>query len=131
MRYIALIHGDDKPGFGISFPDFPGCISDGDTMEDAVRRGREALTFHIESMAEDGEGIPAPTPRAEIETNPEMAAWLEGARWVEVEVDGPPPTIPPAGDPSCVAWGRSSVVAWHVLLSLRSCRTCRQATGMA
>lgn len=99
MRYIALIHGDDKPGFGISFPDFPGCISDGDTMEDAIRRGGEALTFHIENMVEDGEKIPAPTACAEIETNPEMAAWFEGARVVEVEVADPPPAIPPAADP--------------------------------
>ena len=42
-HYVALIHGDDEPGFGVSFPDFPGCVSDGDTVEEAIRRGREAL----------------------------------------------------------------------------------------
>ena len=83
MRYIALIHGDDEPGFGVSFPDFPGCVSDGDTVEEAIRRGREALTFHIESMAEDGEEIPAPRARSVIEASPDMAEWLEGARMVE------------------------------------------------
>ena len=101
MRYVALIHGDNEPGFGVSFPDFPGCVSDGDTVGEAIRRGREALAFHIESMAEDGEDIPRPRARSEIEADPDMAEWLEGARRiVSVDVDdAPPPAIAPAVDP--------------------------------
>ena len=100
MRYIALIHGADESGFGVSFPDFPGCVSDGDTAEEAIRRGREALTFHIENMAEDGEEIPAPRVCSEIEASPDMAEWLEGARMVEIDVaDRPPPVVAPADDP--------------------------------
>ncbi len=101
MRYVALIHGDNEPGFGIGFPDFPGCVSDGDTVEEAIRRGREALAFHIESMAEDGEDIPCPRARSEIEADPDMAEWLEGARRIVcVDVDdAPPPAIAPAADP--------------------------------
>ena len=101
MRYIALIHGDNEPDFGISFPDFPGCVSDGDTEEEAIRRGREALTFHIENMAEDGERIPPPRACSEIEASPDMAEWLEGARRVEIEIeiaDRPPPAVTPADD---------------------------------
>lgn len=98
MRYVALIHGDEEPGFGVSFPDFPGCVSDGDTEEEAIRRGREALTFHIENMAEDGEGIPRPSACSEIEANPDLAEWLEGARMVEIEVDQPPRAIVRAHD---------------------------------
>ena len=101
MRYIALIHGDNEPGFGISFPDFPGCVSDGDTEEEAIRRGREALTFHIENMAEDGERIPPPRACSEIEASPDMAEWLKGARRVEIEIEiaaRPPPAVTPADD---------------------------------
>ena len=99
MRYIALIHGDDEPDFGVSFPDFPGCVSDGDTEEEAIRRGREALTFHIESMAEDGEEIPAPRARSEIQqASSDMAEWLEGARMVEIDVADRPPVVAPADD---------------------------------
>ena len=96
MRYIALMHGDNTPGFGVSFPDFPGCVSDGDTEDEAIRRGQEALTFHIENMAEDGERIPVPSTCAEIEAEPDMAEWLAGARMVEVEIeiaDRPPPVV--------------------------------------
>ena len=99
MRYIALIHGDNEPGFGVSFPDFPGCVSDGDTVEEAIRRGREALTFHIENMAEDGERIPPPSTCSEIEASPDMAEWLEGARMVEIDIAArPPPVVTPADD---------------------------------
>ena len=98
MRYIALIHGDDEPDFGVSFPDFPGCVSDGDTVEEAIRRGREALAFHIESMAEDGEEIPAPRACSEIEASPDMAEWLEGARMVDIDVADRPPVVAPADD---------------------------------
>lgn len=47
MHYVAFIHQDDEPGYGISFPDFPGCISAGDTMDEVLRRGAEALAFHV------------------------------------------------------------------------------------
>lgn len=99
MRYVALIHGDNKPGFGVSFPDFPGCVSDGCTVYEAIRRGREALTFHIENMAEDGEGIPRPRTRRKIEEDPHMAEWLKGARIVDIDIDNQPPAVVEAVDP--------------------------------
>lgn len=54
---IGIIH--EKNGvFGISFPDFPGCTSTGATFSDAMIKGEQALAFHIEGMAEDGEVFP-------------------------------------------------------------------------
>ena len=79
MRYVAFIHDDDEPGFGISFPDFPGCVSDGDTVDDAIRRGAEALAFHIEGMIEDGAPIPEPRSLRAIEADESLAGWREGA----------------------------------------------------
>ena len=59
MRYVSLIHRDDA-GYGVSFPDFPGCVTVGDTVDDAVRLGSEALAFHVEGLLDDGEPIPPP-----------------------------------------------------------------------
>jgi predicted RNase H-like HicB family nuclease len=60
----ALIHeGSDKAKrrvFGISFPDFPGAVASGGTVEEAIARGRACLAFHIEGMIADGEKIPPP-----------------------------------------------------------------------
>lgn len=46
-HYIALIHKDANSDYGVSFPDFPGCISAGSTLEEARRMGAEALALHI------------------------------------------------------------------------------------
>lgn len=54
---VAFIHGA-AGAYGVSFPDFPGCIAGGASLEDALRSGREALAFHIEGMLEDGQPLP-------------------------------------------------------------------------
>lgn len=59
-NYPAVIHKEDDSDWGISFPDFPGCVSAGETIEEAMQMGAEALQFHIDGMAEDGEAIPPP-----------------------------------------------------------------------
>lgn len=61
MNYIAFIHKDKKSGYGVSFPDFPGCVTVGDTLDEAHQAAAEALAFHIEGIQEDGEAIPAPS----------------------------------------------------------------------
>ena len=79
MLYVAFIHRDDEPGFGISFPDFPGCVSDGDTIDETIRRGASALAFHIEGMIQDGERILEPRSLQDVEADPSLAEWREGA----------------------------------------------------
>jgi len=61
MDYIAIIHKDGKSDFGVSFPDFPGCVTAGKTLSEAKDNAAETLEFHIEGMKEDGEDIPAPS----------------------------------------------------------------------
>jgi predicted RNase H-like HicB family nuclease len=74
----ALIHG--KPGsYGISFPDFPGCVSGGDTIEEAITRGREGLATHIEAMIEEGYPLPPVSSIDDIRSNPEFADDLADA----------------------------------------------------
>ncbi|MDE0242672.1 MAG: type II toxin-antitoxin system HicB family antitoxin [bacterium] len=78
MRYVSFIHQDDA-GYGISFPDFPGCVSVGDSVDAAVRLGCEALAFHVEGLRNDGERIPPPRSIDAIKADPELADWREGA----------------------------------------------------
>jgi predicted RNase H-like HicB family nuclease len=59
-EYIALLHKDADSDYGVSFPDFPGCVTAGRTLDEARRVAAEALAFHIEGMIEDGQSIPAP-----------------------------------------------------------------------
>jgi len=69
----ALIH-EENDVFGISFPDFPGCISTGSTAEAAIASGGEALTFHVVGMVEDGEALPVPRTLSELRDDPQFIA---------------------------------------------------------
>ncbi|MBW2343184.1 MAG: type II toxin-antitoxin system HicB family antitoxin, partial [Deltaproteobacteria bacterium] len=42
-NYIAIVHKDPKSDFGVSFPDFPGCITAGKNIDDAKDMAQEAL----------------------------------------------------------------------------------------
>lgn len=84
MRFIAFIHTDDAGGFGISFPDFPGCVSDGDTVDEALARGEEALGFHAEGMREDGLAVPQPRTVDAILADASLVEWAAGAQIAHV-----------------------------------------------
>lgn len=71
MEYIAYLHKDRKSDFGVSFPDFPGCVTAGRTLEEASRKAPEALAFHIAGMMEDGEKIPKPSTIDELVGDPD------------------------------------------------------------
>ena len=60
-QYIALIHKDSNSDYGVSFPDFPGCISAGKTLDEARNLASEALAFHVAGMIDDAEAIPEPS----------------------------------------------------------------------
>lgn len=68
--YIALLRKQIDSDFGVEFPDFPGCITAGVTLEDARRMAAEVLLLHIEGMMQDGSPIPDPSGLDEIFTDP-------------------------------------------------------------
>lgn len=58
-EYLAAIF-EENGAFGVAFPDFPGCVSHGEDLDDAKRMAQEALALHLRGMAEDDEKIPRP-----------------------------------------------------------------------
>jgi len=65
-HYIGLIHKDADSHFGVSFPDLPGVVTAGTTLDDARVMAEEALALHIEGLIEDGEAIPEPSSLEQI-----------------------------------------------------------------
>jgi predicted RNase H-like HicB family nuclease len=65
-QYIALIHKDESSDYGVSFPDLPGVISAGRTLDEARDMAAEALAFHLEGMQADGEPLPEPSSLEDI-----------------------------------------------------------------
>jgi predicted RNase H-like HicB family nuclease len=84
MDYIAYLHKDHKSDFGVSFPDFPGCITAGRTLEEARRRAAEALSFHIVGMIEDGEKIPNPSTVDDVAGDPALKGAIASLSLAEI-----------------------------------------------
>ena len=59
--YIALLRKDRRSDYSVEFPDLPGCVTAGKTLDEARDFAREALSLHLQGLAEDGEAIPAPS----------------------------------------------------------------------
>jgi predicted RNase H-like HicB family nuclease len=90
-NYIAIVHKDPKSDFGVSFPDFPGCVTAGENIDEAKDMAQEALTLHIQGMIEDAEELPAPSKLEEIMADPDFA---EAVAYLVVDVpDAKPRTV--------------------------------------
>jgi predicted RNase H-like HicB family nuclease len=72
--YIALVHKDEGTSYGVSFPDVPGCISAGDTFEEAFAHAAEALAGHLALMRADGDEIPPPRSFEELKHDRDFIA---------------------------------------------------------
>ena len=58
MRQVVLIPDSEVGGYTVIVPSLPGCISEGDTMEEALANIKEAIDLHIKSMIAHGEEVP-------------------------------------------------------------------------
>ena len=59
--YYPAIAERAADGFGVYFPDLPGCTSAGDTLQEAARNAEAALQGHVELSAEHGDELAAPS----------------------------------------------------------------------
>ena len=89
MEYIAYLHKDRDSDYGVSFPDFPGCVTAGKSLDEASRMAAEALEFHIQGMIEDGDAV----PEASKLDNVAADAAKSGAVAFMVSVDAPDATV--------------------------------------
>jgi predicted RNase H-like HicB family nuclease len=83
-HYTAIIEPASE-GYGVFFPDVPGCTSAGATVHEAARNAEEALQAHIDLAAEHGETIPESSELDAIVAEPNV---VEAAR-VLVRADVP------------------------------------------
>ena len=66
MQVKAVIIKNPDTDFGVSFPDFPGCITTGRTLCNAIEMAKEAIAFHIEGLKLDGSPVPEYTKSRNI-----------------------------------------------------------------
>jgi len=60
---FPAIVSSSNPGYSVTFPDLPGCVSGSDTTaEEALQAAKEGLSLHLWGMEDDGDPIPDPSP---------------------------------------------------------------------
>lgn len=77
--FLGLIHKDPDTDYGISFPDVPGCISVGETLEEAISMGAEAIEGHIGLMKDRGYDLPSPRTYEQLRDDKEFQAEVADA----------------------------------------------------
>ena len=57
---VRPLSADEGGGYLVEYPDIPGCMSDGETIQEAIANGREALRDCLEVFQESGRKLPKP-----------------------------------------------------------------------
>jgi predicted RNase H-like HicB family nuclease len=83
MYYPIVIHQEVDSCYGVIVPDIDGCFSAGDSLEEAIEQAKEAIDFHLEGIAEDGEEIPSPKDISFHQSNSEY----DGGTWALVQIN--------------------------------------------
>ena len=70
MRHYTIILEPDleEGGYTVTVPALPGCISQGNTIEECIEHAREAIAGYIESLRAAGESVPEETERPQMIT---------------------------------------------------------------
>lgn len=79
LVYPAIFRpfSDDTGGFVVEFPDLPGCVTEGENLQDAIEMGVDAASGWILDELEKGNQIPGPSQYKDIKcTNDEMINFL-------------------------------------------------------
>ena len=90
MHYIAIIHKGEGTAYGVTLPDFPGCFSAADTLDDVPRNVQEAVELWAE-----GEEIAPPVPSSFEEVARSEAARGGMLMLVDITFDFLDPNVVP------------------------------------
>lgn len=89
LHYIALLYPPNAgSAWGVVFPDLPGCVSGGESFEEAVEQAREALAGHLAVLRADGDDIPKPRSYAELAEDAEFREAQEDDNAIPVPMAG-------------------------------------------
>ena len=58
-RYTIILHPDsEEGGYTVTVPALPGCITQGETVDEAIAMAKDAIRLHIESLIAVGQPVP-------------------------------------------------------------------------
>ena len=65
LNYRILLRKEPEGGYTVIVPSLPGCITCGDTIEEAIKMAKDAIKGYIESLQKHNEPVP-PSVKEEI-----------------------------------------------------------------
>ena len=60
--FPAIFEPSEDVGYCVSFPDLPGCLTQGDTISESIYMAIDVLELHLSGLKEDNDEIPYPSP---------------------------------------------------------------------
>lgn len=72
LHYLAILERSRSGGYGVFFPDLPGCVTAGDTEQESWANAESVLNLHVAGMIEDGEILPAPSLPSAVQRDPDV-----------------------------------------------------------
>jgi antitoxin HicB len=68
-KYTIILEPDlEEGGYTVTVPALPGCITQGETIEQCIERAQEAIAGYIESLRKAGEAVPEEAERPQMIT---------------------------------------------------------------
>src|SRR5258707_14464539 len=85
-QYTIILHPDpDEGGYTVTVPALPGCVTQGETLEEAIAMAKDAVRLHVEALMSEGEPVPEEhehaqaliiTVAASLRMSERCTAWL-------------------------------------------------------
>jgi antitoxin HicB len=76
-RYTVILYPEEEGGYSVLVPSLPGCVTQGETVEEALDMARDAIALYISVLRDRGEEVP-------VEVVPPVVAGVEILTRVEV-----------------------------------------------
>ncbi len=85
---VRLLSKDEGGGYLVEYPDIPGCMSDGETIEEAIANGREALRDCIAVFRQSGRAVPKPAAVEPAQWRQRLPQSLYRKLTAQAEIEG-------------------------------------------
>lgn len=57
-QYTIILHPDEEGGYTVTVPSLPGCVTQGETIEEAIAMAKDAIRLFVETLLSEGESVP-------------------------------------------------------------------------
>lgn len=83
LIYPAIFHPEEVGGYSLYFPDLPGCVTEGDTLQEAIEMANDALGIYLYTLKQDKAVLPEASKPENLEVD--KGDFVTCIEWDEME----------------------------------------------